>query len=332
MTENVVREVKQLRERVNKWFLWGHKKKLIKNNEKIVDLERDCLTESDFKMQIGILATIVDDLDESALRSSLKGEYKLKGTINLLEKFLEENSLAEGDIIKNLRLIKRIRNATFPYHRGLEKEFLELTRGLGLRPPVNWKILWSDCYNLYINALTELLHRLDEYNSRIEYEKVEEEKIKKLEIKEEVIYLNDYLYKYRVLIPIKLGNEAKTLVDYLTAAIITYDRNLRYINYALRKYVKGLEGKFRKHAEDHYFVKKRRFVKNEFLKLYGILVSRDNIGIEDDKEFQRYFRHIWIALIAYYAGVTPDWLMRAYFPSYLEEGFSFRNSQKNHMP
>ena len=68
MTENVVREVKQLRERVNKWFLWGHKKKLIKNNEKIVDLGRDCLTESDFKMQIGILATIVDDLDESALR------------------------------------------------------------------------------------------------------------------------------------------------------------------------------------------------------------------------------------------------------------------------
>ena len=322
MTENVVRKVKQLREQVNEWFLWGHSKKLIKDNEKIVDLEKDCLTESDFIIQIGTLATIVDDFDEVALRSSLKRKHKIKGTINLLEIFLEENNLAEGNITRNLRLIKRIRNTTFPYHRGVKTEFLELIKTLGLKLPFNWKTIWSECLNLYINAIAELSDRLREYSSRIEYQKVEEERIEKLELQEDVIYLNDYLYKYRVLIPIKLGNEAKTLVDYLTAAIIAYDRNLKSINYALRKYVTRLEDKYRKHAEDPSFVKKRRFVNNQLLKPYGILVSRDDIGIEDDKEFQRYFRYIWIAFVAYYAGVTPDWLIREYYPSYLNESSS----------
>jgi len=320
MTENVVRKVKQLRERVNQWFLWGHNKKLIKSNDEIVDLGKDCLTESDFIIQIGTLATIVDDFDEVALRSSLKRKNKIKGTINLLERFLEENNLAEGNIIRNLRLIKRIRSTTFPYHRGAKNEFFKLLKRLNLRPPFNWKIMWNKCSNLYINALAELSDRLDEYNSRIEFEKIDEEKMKKLEIEQDVIYLNDYLYKYRVRVPIKLENEAKTLVDYLTAAIIAYDKNLKSINYALRKYVIPSKEKFRKHAEDPYFVKKRRFINNEHLKLYGILVSRDDIGIKYDKEFQRYSRYIWTAFLAYYTGVTPDWLIRGYYPSYLNKG------------
>ena len=119
--------------------------------------------------------------------------------------------------------------------------------------------------------MAELSDRLHEYCSRIEYYKADEENIKKLEIREDVIYLNDYLYKYRVLIPLKLGKKAKTLVGYLTAAIIAYDKKLKSINYALRRYVTPLEDKYREHAEDPSFTIKRRFVKFLRLSISSIL-------------------------------------------------------------
>ena len=317
MPEKIARKVSRLREHVNFYFLLGFKKKLIRENERgIANLEENCLNDKDFVVQIGTLATLVDDLDEGVLRSCLKEKYEGKGSINLLDKLLEENNLQKGNIIKNLRYINRIRNTAQIFHRGTSSKFLLLMRELSFKPPFDWNKVWKACLTMYINSLAELSDQLDEYNTRVKYQReIEEERMKKSEKHENVIYLNDILYKYRVLVPIDYKYRMKTLVDYLTAAIIAYDKNLKSINYALRKYVIPLKDKFREHTEDIYFVKKRRFVNNEFLRGYGILLFRDDVEIKDDKEFQRYFRYVYASVVAYHAGVRPDWLISHYWGS-----------------
>lgn len=317
MPEKTAKKVSRLRELVNSYFYLGFKKKLVKENERgIANLEDDCSTYDGFVVLIGTLATLVDDFDESVLRLCLKEKYEGKGSVNLLEKFLEENNLQKGNIIKNFRYIKRIRSTVFPIHRGTSSELIQLMRKLNFKPPFDWSNIWKECVNMYVNSLADLSDRLDEYNFRIEYRKeIEEEIIKKSEERGSVIYLNDFLYKYRVLVPTNYKYKMKTLVDYLTASIVAYDRKLKSINYALRKYVIPLKNKFREHTEDVYFVKKRRLLFNEFLERYGIILSRDDIGIESDKEFQRYFRYVYASVIAYQMGITPDWLISHYWGS-----------------
>jgi hypothetical protein len=322
MPEKMAKKVSQLREIVNTYFCIGFKKKLINANERgIAALDEDCFTDDGFAVLIGTLATLVDDFDVDVLRSCLKEKYDGGGSINLLEKFLEENNLQKGNVIENLRYIKGIRNTVFPIHRGTSSKFLRLMRKLDFKPPFNWSEVWKKCVNMYVNCLAELSDRLDEYNSRIEYRKGEKEIITKSGRKGSLIYLNDFLYKYRVLVPIEHKHEMETLVNYLTAAVIAYDRKLKSINYALRKYVIPLKDKFTEHAEDIHFVKRRRFLFNDLLKRYGIILSRDDIGIRDDKEFYRYFRYLYAAVVAYQMDITPDWLINNYWgSSWLPEG------------
>ena len=317
MSKTIARKVSRLRELANFNFSLSFKKKLIRQNERgIAELEENCLTEKDFVVQIGTLATLVDDFDEGVLRSCLKEKYKCSGSINLLEKFLKENNLKKGNIIENFRYIKRIRSTIFPIHRGTSIEFLKLMNELNFKSPFDWNNVWKACLTFYINSLAELSDQLDEYNIRLKYEEeIEKQIIKKAEKHESVTYLNDILYKYRVLVPIDYKYKMEMLVDYLTAAIIAYDKNLKSINYALRKYVIPLKEKFREHAEDVHFVMKRRFLSNDVLRLYGITLSRDDIEIKDEKEFQKYFKYVYASVIAYQMGITPDWLISHYWGS-----------------
>ena len=318
MTEKISTKAAKLRELVNSQFYLGFNEKLIRENERgVTTLEEDCLTEDGFVFLIGTLATLVDDFDGAVLRSCLKGEYANEGSVNLLEKFLEENNLKKGNIINNLRKVKKIRNTVFPFHRGTSRKFVNLMRELSFEPPFELSAIWEKCLDMYLNSLDEFLAQLNEYNFRIEYRKEIREEIAKSAKDESVIYLNDFLYKYRVLVPTKYKYEMETLVDYLTAAIIAYDRKLKSIDYALRKYVIPLKDKFREHVEDIYFIKKRRFTsfKNELFRGYGIILSRDDIGIEDDKDFDRYVRYVYASLVAYHAGMKPDSLIRYYWGS-----------------
>jgi hypothetical protein len=51
------------------------------------------------------------------------------------------------------------------------------------------------------------------------------------------------------------------------------------------------------------------------------MVPRNDIGIEEDQEFQKYFRYIWASFVAYQMDVLPDWLIKGYWgQSYLSEG------------
>lgn len=321
MSERIAKKVSQFRERVNSYFFLGFKKKLINNNERgIANLEEDCLTIENFIVQIGILSTFVDDFNELILRSCLKGKYQQTGSVNLLEKLLEENKLKKGNITRNLRYIKRIRNTLFPFHRGTSGEFVELMRELSFRFPLDWSNLWKTCLSMYLNSLAELQNQLDELNMRRNYQKgIENQKIEKSRKNGSVIYLNDVLFKYRILIPTDYKFKNKLLIDYITASIIAYERNLKSINYALRKYVIPLKDRFREHTEDVYFVKRRRFVNNRLLQQHRILLSRDEIGIKDEKEFQRYFWYIYASVVAYYMDITPDWLVTHYWGKHLAQ-------------
>ena len=320
MSETVRDRLIELRKRVNFNFSINFgscslKKHLIRDNDKIGKLVESCPTEKEFSNQIGTLAILVEDLDVSVLRLCLKKKYEDKGSFDLLEKFLEENNLRKGNIVKNLRYIKSLRNKAPTYHRGTSNEFLQLLRKLNFKSQFDWNDVWKTCHNLYENSLYELSNRLEEYNIRVEYPREIDEERMKLKKRENIIYLNDILYKYRVLVPTDYKYKMKTLVDYLTAAIIAYDKNLKSINYALRKYVIPLKDKFTEHAEDIYFLKKRRFIRNEFIRQYKIFLFRDDIGIKDEEEFQRYFKHVYASVVAYHSSMTPDWLIRHYWGS-----------------
>jgi len=314
MSTNVARKVSQLRDLVNSYFCLEFEKNLIRQNERgIANLEEDCPTDTDFVNQIGTLAILVDDFDGKVIRSCLKEDFDSSGSINCLEKFLEENNLRKENIIRNFRYIKKIRNNVFPIHRGTSDEFLSLMQELGFKSPYDWDNIWKTCIGLYVNGLAELRDQLAEYLSRIHYQRdLETKRIETSQERGNVIYLNDVLYKYRVLVPTTYKRKTKMLVDYLTAAIIAYDKKLKSMDYALKKYVIPLKDKFREHKEDIYFVTKRRFANNSLLKQYNILLSRDDIGIANDEEFIKYFRHVHVSIMAYHMGITLDWFITHY--------------------
>jgi hypothetical protein len=324
MTERVSKKICELRQLVNSFFCLGFNRNLIKENERgIAELEDTCANHEDFVFRITNLASLVDDIDRNGLMSLIERKGKNLESIDLLEEFLEEKNLEKKNIIENLRTIKRIRNTVFPIHRGTSKEFLELMFAIGSKPPFDWAVIWRKCLGMYRNSLAELSDSLDAHNSKFKYGKLGKQ-AKKWEKGEGIVYLNDYLYRYRILIPTKSKCELETLIDYLTAALIAYDKDLKSIDYVLRKYVIPLKPRFREHTEDFYFVKKRKYINNEQLRPYGIMVSRDDIGIKDDKEFQRYFRYIWVSFAAYQMGVLPDWLIKEYWgPDYLSTGRTY---------
>jgi hypothetical protein len=311
MNEKISRKISELRQHINGYFCLGFYSNLIKENERgIAELEDTCTTDRDFVLRITNLASLIDDIDGNALALLVERKPENRDSIHLLEEFLDEKKFEKGNIIENLRIIKRIRNTVFPIHRA-SKEFLRVMSEIGEKPPFNWSAIWGKCLEIYCNSLMELLYSLDAYNSKFEYSRVKKS-VKKSEEKEDIFYLNDYLYRYRILIPTRQIHEIRTLIDYITAALIAYEKNLKSIDYALRKYAIPLKRQFRTHAEDPYFAMRRRYVNNEQLRAYGIMVSRDDVGIKDDAEFLRYFRYIWVSFVAYQMGVQPDWIIKEY--------------------
>jgi hypothetical protein len=171
--------------------------------------------------------------------------------------------------------------------------------------------------SIYLKSLTELYNQIDELVLGIKKEKIEK-KGKKLQMHGDIIYPNDILYESRVI----LGERERanqTLVDYLSAAIVASDKNLKSVNYALRKYVIPIKDKFREHPEDAYFAQRRRnihlgeiFYGVEAADALSIQLSPDPKGIKDHKEFLRYFNYVRAAIIAYLMGVKPDWIINTY--------------------
>ncbi len=322
MPERISKQISWLRSCLNGEFQNLFNRKLIRANEEgIVNLDDPCNSKNDFVLLIGTLATLIDDLNREALSHCLQGKFEKEDAISLVDRFLEKSNLAKGEITANMRLIKRVRATVFPIHKGLSKEFSKLMKKINCTSPYDWKDIWNKCLNLYIRSLKGLIKQFNEMNFRIKYKsELEKDRAKELGRKVEVTYLNDVLYKYRVFVPSKYKYSDALLVDYLTAAVIAFDRGLKSINYALKKYVTPVKDKFKEHTEDAYFVARRRHVSlgemfygKEAAKEFPILLSRDDVGFKSDEEFRRYVNHyIKPAVIAYQHGITPDWVNRCY--------------------
>jgi hypothetical protein len=241
----------------------------------------------------------------------------------LLEKLLVENNLDTADIIKNLKTITEIRNTSLPFHKVPTEEALKALKVANITLPFDWNREWSICIDLYANSLENLSDQLASMLLRARNQKPIENKVLEAFEKEgRVVYLNDALYKYRLLVPIYYKYEYEWFVDYLTAAVIAYDRDLKSIDYALRKYVIPSKEKFTEHYESVYFVKKRKYMPNDVLSNHGIILQWDKLLIKKDEEFLRYFRYVYAAIVACQMGITTDWLIKEYWgPSWLSKDY-----------
>lgn len=302
----------QLRKYVNLSFSSIFQAELIRQSENIAGIEQVCSDEHQFSTQIGILAGLVDDFDLDVLLRHLQPKPSRKGGINCLERFFEQKHLEKGNAIDNLRIIKDIRNFAHPYHTGTETKFAALMRDLGFRPPYEWQIIWTECLKMYVDALQHIAKELLEYGSRTEFGYLHNEKLAPYQVGRNIVYLNDHLHRYRILVPIHYRSTMEPLVDHLTAAVVSYEKGLKSVNHTMKRYVKPMKRKFRELNEDPYFVNSRRFVRNGIMQTYRIWVPRDGIGISSQDEFEKYFRYIIAAVASYALGISPDWYIRLY--------------------
>lgn len=315
MSGNIARKLVDLRNRVNFDFTLVHNQEIIRQNEKIAYLDKEVLTFESFVINIGTLALLIEDFDKKVIKSCLRGNHDNKLTnIDLLEKLLEKDDLDGKRICKNLRSLKRIRNNSFPFHRTPTGNLLKALKEIDVKSPYDWNNIWKQCLNVYANALAVLADQLEEYNTKTEYQqRIENQIPKALEKGAQVVYFNDFLYKYRLLLPLDFKHKKDYLVDYLTAAVISYERNLKSIDYALRKYVLPFKKKFTEHKEDWDFVKKRVYLNNGLLVSNKIILQREKTLFKDDKEYTKYYRYIYAVIVAYQMDVTPDWLIKNYW-------------------
>lgn len=265
MSGEIIQRIADQIDTINRTFATCFKKELIKQNIRaIARLKKDCSNEDDFVIQIATLATLVDDFNKETLRSCLKGarENRDADGLLLLQNFLDENKLDGETIVANFRFIKRVRSTTFPIHRG-GGDFLALMREIGYSPPFEWDIISRICANKYLNGLEELYKQIEKlFFDKIQYEKIDARLPRNgwLQRRGFVTYPNDVLYDFRVILEPNYAYKNSQLVDYLTAATIAFARNLKSVNYALRKYVIPVRDKFREHLEDLSFAKKRRYI------------------------------------------------------------------------
>ncbi|MGE5574540.1 MAG: hypothetical protein ACM3UL_00240 [Ignavibacteria bacterium] len=316
MSGNTARKLLEHRNRVNINSQLVLNKELIRPNEKIVYLDDDCLTQEAFIPNIGTLALLIEDFDKNALRSYLKEVSDDKLTnIELLE-LLFKRLMIDTEVCSQLRLLKKLRNISFPYHNVPTREFVRVLKSLGMNTPFDWNRIWKHCVDIYSNSLLEISSNFELYNQKISYAKrLNDITPKGYGEEAQFIYLNDFLYKYRILVPLDYKYKMDFLVDNITAGVVAYDKGLNSINYALKKYVIPFKKKFTEHSEDWYFVKQRPFLNNEIFANYEIVVHRDSTIIRDEAEFQKYFRYVYASVAAYRFRVSPDWLIKHYWKS-----------------
>ncbi|MGD2248784.1 MAG: hypothetical protein PVF58_10305 [Candidatus Methanofastidiosia archaeon] len=88
-SKEIIPIIVQKRREINLIFKQKFKKKLFKEDEiAIVDMERSCENEDDFNNRIQALSTLIDGIDIESLKEYI--ECKRKGSINILEEFLEK--------------------------------------------------------------------------------------------------------------------------------------------------------------------------------------------------------------------------------------------------
>ncbi|MCH8914405.1 MAG: hypothetical protein IIA82_00915 [Thaumarchaeota archaeon] len=117
----------------------------IDNEKAIMSIKRPCSNEEEFDYRIQGLSSIIDNVEVEKTKKALKINDKVSGSINLMEFLLEENGkLSHKNIIKNLRMLKILRNKKFPTHHD-DGKFIEAMNNFGQQTfPPDWEVLWEN--------------------------------------------------------------------------------------------------------------------------------------------------------------------------------------------
>jgi hypothetical protein len=127
----------------------------------IVDLVKPCNDQKDFALKVQALAGMIDRINEKELKDKLKNKEKenLRGSINILEQFLNENfSHYPAYIISNLRNIMALRSKMYPAH-ATAAEIVVILRNFGIDkyPLDDWERGLSKIVGLCAKSLAGLV-------------------------------------------------------------------------------------------------------------------------------------------------------------------------------
>jgi len=117
----------------------------IDNEKAIMSIKRPCSNEEEFDYRIQGLSSIIDNVEVEKTKKALKINDKVSSSINLMEFLLEENGKSSHkNIIKNLRMLKILRNKKFPTHHD-DGKFIEAMNNFGQQTfPPDWEVLWEN--------------------------------------------------------------------------------------------------------------------------------------------------------------------------------------------
>jgi HEAT repeat protein len=165
ITNNWGHDVVEYRRWINDLFRSKFKVKddLFRQNETIArDLNAECKNEVDFNTLILMIASQIDLIQNNVLETKVTFPPKMEpGSINKLEYFLSQH-IPEYDsrIIKNLRLIHKIRSKKHPIHITSDLPELLIYLGFYNFPP-EWPKVWGKLKELYLETLRLLKQALE---------------------------------------------------------------------------------------------------------------------------------------------------------------------------
>lgn len=130
----------------------------------LVGLLKPCFVEDDFTNLIANLSMILEHLNSKGLKGRVSAS--VKGTLNLLQKFLEEEECDRvQSIVGPLRDLVTLRSKKRPIHRDNPKA-VDLIIEWGHHVPPEWDRLWSDCLGKFEQALGDLKEWLEDRKTR----------------------------------------------------------------------------------------------------------------------------------------------------------------------
>ena len=144
--DEIVSELVERKSEINMIFLNKHRIKLFKDNEKaIMRISKPCSDDDEFSTRINWLSVIVtDDVEIDSAKNILKNSTNVQGPIDFIETYLNENGIKYDEkLVKNLRMLKVLRNKKYPIHPD-DGKFLDATTHFGQpKFPIDWTTLWE---------------------------------------------------------------------------------------------------------------------------------------------------------------------------------------------
>jgi hypothetical protein len=149
-----------LRDKVNLLFegKYGFRILKLEHEEVFPKIVEPCKSDTDFATKIAVLGNLLDWMDVNGMKTIIKTVDEGDKSITLLEKLLNQDFPAyAGVVVKNLRVINKLRNKTFPIHKE-GAEVIDIFRHLGENyPPKDWDVTWKKVLNLYMDSLKNLI-------------------------------------------------------------------------------------------------------------------------------------------------------------------------------